>query len=96
MWPCVPGFTRVTALKHRPDGSWLVSAGGDNEGFVKFLSPADGKVLHQDKAPMHVYDFELNEACDALLAAGHGKLVQLEFKPPPEPVPEPPALPIES
>src|SRR5207245_1183505 len=37
----------VERLEFAPDGSWLVSAGGDNEGFVKFLSPADGKVLHQ-------------------------------------------------
>ncbi|MBS0266625.1 MAG: hypothetical protein JSS02_32140, partial [Planctomycetes bacterium] len=74
---------------------WLVTAGGDHEGFVKFLSVADGKVLHQDKAPMHIHDFELNEACDTLYAAGHGKLARFEFKTPTPPVPETPALPVE-
>jgi len=85
----------VERIEFSPDGDWLVSAGGDNGGFVKFLSIADGKVLHQDAAPMHVYDFELNEQSDTLLAAGHGKLVEFEFKPPPEPVPEPPAPPVD-
>ncbi len=83
----------VERMEFSPEGDWLVSAGGDNDGFVKFLSIADGKVLHQDKAPMHIHDFELNEESDTLFAAGHGKLVRFEFKTPPETVPEPPALP---
>jgi WD40 repeat protein len=83
----------VERLEFSPEGNWLVSAGGDNEGFVKFLSIPDGAVLHQQKAPMHVYDFELSEECDALYASGHGKLVEFELKPAGEPVPEPPALP---
>jgi WD40 repeat protein len=81
----------VERLEFSPAGDWLVSAGGDHEGFVKFLSLADGKVLHQDKAPMHVHDFELSEAYDTLFACGHGKLVQLEFKPAPAPVATPAA-----
>jgi WD40 repeat protein len=86
----------VERIEFSPAGDWLVSAGGDHEGFIKFLSLADGKVLHQEKAPMHVHDFELNESYDGLYAAGHGKLVQFEFKTPAPPVPEPPALPTES
>lgn len=86
----------VERIEFSPTGDWLVSAGGDHEGFIKFLSLADGKVLHQDKAPMHVHDFELNDTCDGLYAAGHGKLVQFEFKTPLPPVPEAPALPAES
>jgi len=74
-------------LEFSPAGDWLVAAGGDHEGFVKFLAVADGNVLHQEKAPMHVHDFELDESGDGLLASGHGKLVQFEFKaaPPAEP-----------
>jgi WD40 repeat protein len=86
----------VERIEFSPAGDWLVSAGGDNEGFVKFLSIPDGTVLHQQKAPMHVYDFELNEEGDTLYAAGHGKLVEFEFKPAGEPMPESPALPEES
>lgn len=67
-------------LEFSPTGEWLVSAGGDHEGFVKFLSIPDGQVLYQDKAPMHVHDFELDATADGLLACGHGKLVEFEFK----------------
>ena|SRR5579872_3947221 len=70
----------VERLEFSPAGDWLVSAGGDHEGFVKFLSIADGKVLHQDKAPMHIHDFEWNDQGDGLFASGHGRLVQYEFK----------------
>jgi WD40 repeat protein len=83
----------VERMEFAPDGSWLVTAGGDHEGFVKFLSLPEGKMLHQEKAPMHVHDFEMNEEGDALLAAGHGKLVAFEFKSAGEPKPESPALP---
>lgn len=67
-------------LEFSPEGHWLVSAGGDHEGFVKFLSIPDGKVLYQDKSPMHVHDFELDPSDDGLLACGHGKLVEFGFK----------------
>jgi WD40 repeat protein len=86
----------VERLAFSPSGDWLVSAGGDNEGFVKFLSTADGKVLHQMKAPAHIHNFELSDGADGLYATAHGKLVQFEFKLPGETVPEPPALPTDA
>jgi WD40 repeat protein len=70
----------VERMRFHPQGNWLVTAGGDNEGFVKFLDVNGSKLLHQDKAPMHVHDFELNEAADTLYAVGHGKIVVFEFK----------------
>ncbi|HVX11235.1 MAG TPA: hypothetical protein VHC22_08655 [Pirellulales bacterium] len=74
-------------LEFSPGGEWLVAAGGDHEGLVKFLAVPGGQILHQEKAPMHVHDFELEPNADGLLACGHGKLVEFEFKatPPAEP-----------
>jgi WD40 repeat protein len=83
----------VERMEFSPDGDWLVTAGGDHEGFVKFLSISEGKVLHQEKAPMHVHDFELTEEADTLYASGQGKLVKFEFKVPGEPKPDSPPLP---
>lgn len=85
----------VERMEFSPSGDWLVAAGGEMEGFIKFLSIPDGKVLHQDKAPMHIHDFELNEECNTLYASGHGKLAMFEFKFAGEPKPESPALPAE-
>ena len=63
-----------------PSGQWIVSSGGDNGGFVSFHNVETGKTLHQDKAPMHVHQFALNEACDTLFAVGHHKIAIFEFK----------------
>lgn len=81
----------VERLEFSPAGDILACAGGANDGFIMFLNAADGKVLHQDKAPLHVYDFELNETWDTLFAVGHGKIVQYEFKAEPAPPPASPA-----
>lgn len=70
----------VERLEFSPGGDWLVAAGGDHEGFIKFLSIPSGQVLHQDKAPMHVHDFELGAGAESIVACGHGKLVRFEFK----------------
>ncbi|HQU44553.1 MAG: hypothetical protein B7Z73_10495 [Planctomycetia bacterium 21-64-5] len=70
----------VERLRFSPAGDWLLAAGGDHEGFVKFLAIPDGQVLQQEKAPMHVHDFELDAGAEGLIACGHGQLVEFEFK----------------
>lgn len=61
-------------------GQWLVSSGGDGGGFVSFHSIETGKTLHQDKAPMHVHQFAINETNDTLFTVGHNKIAIFEFK----------------
>ena len=73
-----PGETHkglVEQLAFHPTGKWLLAAGGDHKGFIQFFDLNAGKVLKQDKAPMHVHDFTLNEVADTIYAAGHGRIV---------------------
>ncbi len=70
----------VEQIAFAREGSWLVSAGGDNGGFVSFYDSQTGKVVHQDKMPMHVHKFVLNDTQDALYAAGHEQVALVEFK----------------
>lgn len=72
----------VESMAFHPSGDWLVCAGGDHEGYVKFFDLKAGKLIHHDKAPMHIHGIALNEAGDTLYASGHGKLVVFEFKSP--------------
>lgn len=65
----------VERLVFHPSGNWLLAAGGDHGGFIQFYNLADGKIIKQDKAPMHVHDLVLNESFDTIYAAGHGKAV---------------------
>ena len=61
----------VESLQFGPGDACLVAAGGDNSGFVSVYNMSDGKLLAQDKAPMHVHDFELTEDGRSLIAVGH-------------------------
>jgi len=61
----------VESLQFGPGDAFLVSAGGDNSGFISIWNMADGKLLAQDKAPMHVHDFELSTDGRSLTAIGH-------------------------
>lgn len=70
----------VEKLAFHPGGDWLVGAGGDNGGFVNFYDSKEHKLFHQDKAPMHVHSFVLNESCDTMYGVGHRKIVVWELK----------------
>jgi WD40 repeat protein len=70
----------VEQLAFHPDGKWFLSAGGDHSGFVTFYDAESGKILHQEKAPMHVHRFAFNESYDTLYAVGHGRIAVWELK----------------
>ncbi len=69
----------VESLQFGPDDAYLVAAGGDNSGFVSVWNMADGTLLTQDNAPMHVHDFELSTDGRSLIAVGHqqGSVIDL-------------------
>jgi WD40 repeat protein len=69
----------VESLQFGPGDTWLAAAGGDNSGFVSVWNMADAKVLAQDRAPMHVHDFELSTDGRSLIAVGHqqGAIIDL-------------------
>lgn len=70
----------VEKMAFAPDGSWLLAAGGDHGGFIKFIDLDKKKILRQEKAPMHVHDFVVDENFESIYAAGHGKLVVWQIK----------------
>ncbi len=73
----------VEQLAFSPDDSWFVSAGGDNSGFVSCYETATGKLIHQDKAPMHVHALEADDAFESFVTVGHGRIVSWELTPMP-------------
>jgi WD40 repeat protein len=64
----------VNRLAFAPDGSWLVGAGGANDGFLTFLDAAKKKLLREEKAVTFVHDFVLSAAGDEITLAGHNKV----------------------
>jgi len=65
----------VEHLVFHPENQWLLAAGGDHNGFIKFFDLEKSSIIKQAKAPMHVHEFTVNETYDTIYAAGHGKLV---------------------
>ena len=70
----------VNHLEFAPDGSWLLAAGGANEGFLILLDADAKKVLRQEKAGMHVHDVAMSENAETVVLAGHNKIAVYEMK----------------
>src|SRR4051812_7192006 len=70
----------VNRLQFAPDGSWLIAAGGANEGFLLILDRDAKKTLRQEKVGAHVHDAVLDEKGETVILAGHNKVVVYEMK----------------
>lgn len=64
----------VERLQFSPDSRWLLAAGGDHGGFMSAWNVTDGKLLAQEKLPVHVHDFAMTRA-DHVIAVGHDQAV---------------------
>ncbi len=69
----------VEQLKFGPGDQWIAAAGGANDGFVSLYTVADGKLLVQEKAPMHVHDFQLSSDGASLRAVGYEQACVVEI-----------------
>ncbi len=70
----------VESLVFHPSGL-LIAAGGDSGGFVMIFDLANPKnSLRDEKAPMHIHEILLNEAGDAMYAAGHNRIAKWSLK----------------
>ena len=70
----------VNCLRFAPDGSWLLAAGGANDGFLLLLDRDGKKTLRQEKVGAHVHDAALDEKGETVVLAGHNKIVVVEMK----------------
>lgn len=79
----------IEDLAFDPAGRWIVTAGGDNGGFVTFYDLSTGKIIQQEKGPTHIHQFAMGAPGTSLMAAGQGRLMEFAFAAP-EPVAPPP------
>ena len=70
----------VNRLAFHPNGDWLVAAGGANNGFLLFFDLKANKVLRQETVTPHLHTVAVNDAGDALYAAGFGKVLVYQMK----------------
>ena len=67
-------------LEFTPDGKWLLTAGGDTEGFLAILDSGLKKAIKSEKVAMHVHDAVTSENAETLIAVGHHKVAIYEMK----------------
>jgi WD40 repeat protein len=71
------GRAMIERLEFHPDAKWLLGAGGYTDGVLLFCEPDGKRLVSQEKAPMYVHDFELDEEMHTLFAVGHHKIATL-------------------
>ena len=49
-------------------------------GVLVFVDTLKMKITRELKAPMHIHEFNLNEAADKIYAVGHDKLVRFDLQ----------------
>lgn len=62
----------INALDFLEDGRKLLGAGGANEGFFLVMDLETSEFIADEKAPMHIHDFCMNDSADLLFVVGHG------------------------
>ena len=70
----------VEQIEFHPSNEWFVAAGGDHGGFIAIHETKTGKVISQEKAPMHIHGFVRNESFDTIYAVGHERIAMWELK----------------
>lgn len=65
----------VEQLWFSPGDTHLVTAGGDNNGFITIYDLATRKVAKQEKAHQHLHGLAVDEASGKLYSAHHGRVV---------------------
>lgn len=70
----------VEQMAFHPSGDWFIASGGDHGGFVSFYETKTGKLIHQEKAPMHIHAFAMNESFEKLYTVGHDRIAVWDLK----------------
>ena len=70
----------VERIRFHPSGKWFLTVGGDNGGFITFYETNSGKILKQEKSPMHVYDCVFSEDYSEIYTVGYNKIVSWSIK----------------
>ncbi len=57
-----------------PDQQWIVTAGGDNNGFITIYDSTSGELLHQDAQSGHIHAIACDESFAHIFVAAHERI----------------------
>ncbi len=59
-----------------PDQQWIVTAGGDNNGFITIYDSKSGELVHQESQNGHVHGLASDESFGNLFVAAHERIAR--------------------
>ena len=59
-----------------PEKEWILTAGGDNNGFLTFYNAETGDLLHQDGQNGHIHALSVGPKFDEFFVAAHERLTR--------------------
>lgn len=66
----------IEQIAWSPDGKWILTAGGDNNGFVTVYDAESGELAHQDGQDGHIHAIAHNEDFSNIYAASHQRVTR--------------------
>ncbi len=64
----------IEQITFSPDDQWIVTVGGDNNGFITIYESSSGKLLHQDDHNGHVHAMCHDASFEKFFIAAHGRV----------------------
>ncbi len=64
-----------------PDKEWILTAGGDNNGFLTFYNAQTGDLIHQDGQNGHIHAVSASPSFDELIVAAHERVTKWSMQP---------------
>ena len=58
------------------DQQWIMTAGGDNNGFITIYDATSGELLHQEGQNGHIHGLACDESCSTIYAAAHERITR--------------------
>lgn len=71
----------VEQILWTPDGSQLLTTGGDHKGFLTFYDAESGELIHQDGSNGHIHGIAVDEAFQTLYVAAHQRVEKWSLAP---------------
>ncbi len=59
-----------------PDQQWIVTAGGDNNGFITIYDAKTGELLHQEGQSGHIHGLACDDDLTNIFVAAHERIAR--------------------
>ncbi len=66
----------IEQIAWSPDAKWILTAGGDHNGFITIYDAESGELLHQDRQDGHIHALAYNQDFSNIYTASHRRVAR--------------------